>query len=535
MNKTNRLFQLTIERPLNAKNDILSGLTVALALVPEAVAFSFVAKVDPVVGLYAAFMMGLITAIFGGRPGMISGATGAVAVIFAPLMLGLYDQGMTSEEATGYLFSAVILMGVLQMLFGFLKLGKFIRLVPHPVMLGFVNGLAIIIFKSQFELFYEGHGEHAHLLTQAPMLIMLAMIGLTMAISAYLPKLTKAVPATLAAIVTVTLISVVLKKMGVHESRTVLDFVKDMDPTKETIAAGLPSFAIPKVAFSLDNIKMIFPYAALAAAVGLIESLMTLTLVDEITETRGRGNKECIGQGLANLVNGFFGGMGGCAMIGQSMINIRGGGRGRLSGIAAALFLLIFFLFAAPLVEIVPLAALVGVMFMVVIGTFEWSSFRVLGSVPKMDAFIIVLVSVVTVMHDLAIAVLVGIVVSALGFAWEHGKKIHASVMTDEHGTKVYRLESALFFGSAQSFKDLFDPLNDPQDVVIDFKKARVYDHSGIEAINNITERYADQKKFLHLLNLSKECQELMDKADNIVEISVIDNLEWHIADDRLD
>lgn len=534
MTKTNKFFRLAIERPRNAKNDILSGLTVALALIPEAVAFSFVAKVDPVVGLYAAFMMGLITAIFGGRPGMISGATGAVAVIFAPLMLGLYDQGMTSEEATGYLFAAVILMGVIQMLFGFLKFGKFIRLVPHPVMLGFVNGLAIIIFKSQFELFYEGHGEHAHLLGHSSLLIMLGMIGLTMAICAFLPKLTKAVPATLAAIVTVTLISWALKKAGIHEARTVLDFVQDMDPTKETIAAGLPTFGIPKVAFTLANIKMIFPYAALAAAVGLIESLMTLTLVDEITETRGRGNKECIGQGLANLVNGFFGGMGGCAMIGQSMINIRGGGRGRLSGISAALFLLVCFLFAAPLVEMIPLASLVGVMFMVVIGTFEWSSFRVLGSVPKIDAFIIVLVSVVTVLHDLAIAVLVGIVVSALGFAWQHGKKIHASVMTDEHGTKVYKLQSALFFGSVQSFKDLFDPLNDPQDVVIDFKNARVYDHSGIEAINNITERYADQKKFLHLLNLSKECRELLDKADNIVELSVIENLDWHIADDRL-
>jgi SulP family sulfate permease len=535
MTKTNKLFRLKIERPRNAKNDILSGLTVALALVPEAVAFSFVARVDPVVGLYAAFMMGLITAIFGGRPGMISGATGAVAVIFAPLMLGLHDQGMTSEEATGYLFAAVILMGVIQMFFGFLRLGKFIRLVPHPVMLGFVNGLAIIIFKSQFELFYEGHGEHAQLLGRGPLLIMLGMIGLTMAISAFLPKLTKAVPATLAAIVTVTLISLGLDAAGLHEARTVLDFVKDMDPAKETIAAGLPSFGIPKVAFTWVNIKMIFPYAALAAAVGLIESLMTLTLVDEITETRGRGNRECIGQGLANLVNGFFGGMGGCAMIGQSMINIRGGGRGRLSGISAALFLLAFLLFAAPLVELIPLAALVGVMFMVVIGTFEWSSFRVLGSVPKMDAFIIILVSVVTVMHDLAIAVLVGIIVSALGFAWEHGKKIHASVMTDEHNTKVYKLESALFFGSAQSFKDLFDPRNDPQDVVIDFEKARVYDHSGIEAINNVTERYADQNKFLHLLNLSKECRELLDKADNIVELSVIEDLDWHIADDRLD
>lgn len=534
MKKTNRFFKLKIERPRNVKNDILSGLTVALALVPEAVAFSFVAKVDPVVGLYAAFMMGLITAIFGGRPGMISGATGAVAVIFAPLMIGLYDQGLSPDEATGYLFAAVILMGIIQMLFGFFRLGKFIRLVPHPVMLGFVNGLAIIIFRSQFEMFYEGHGEHAQLLAHTPLMIMGGMIALTMAISAFLPKLTKAVPATLVAIVTVTVISVLLKQFGLHESRSVLDFVQGMDPTKETIAASFPSFSLPGMAFTAANLKLILPFSVLAAAVGLIESLMTLTLVDEITETRGRGNKECIGQGLANLVNGFFGGMGGCAMIGQSMINIRGGGRGRLSGISAALFLLAILLFAAPLVEIIPLAALVGVMFMVVIGTFEWSSFRILPSVPKMDAFIIILVSAVTVLQDLAIAVLVGIIVSALAFAWEHGKKIHANVFTDGYGTKVYKLESALFFGSAQSFKELFDPQSDPQDVVIDFEKARVYDHSGIEAINNITERYADHGKFLHLLNLSKECRQLLNKADNIVEISVIEDLEWHIADDSL-
>ena len=535
MTKKNRFFQLSIERPRNIKNDILSGLTVALALVPEAVAFSFVAKVDPVIGLYAAFMMGLITALFGGRPGMISGATGAVAVIFAPLMLGLYGEGVSTDEATGYLFSAVILMGIFQMLFGFLKLGKFIRMVPHPVMLGFVNGLAIIIFRSQFEMFYTGHGEHAQLLPHADLVFMGSLIALTMAISFFLPKLTKAVPATLVAIITTTVISIVLEKSGLHTSRTVLDFVQGMDSSKTTIAAGFPTFGIPNVPFNWESIRLILPYSALAAAVGLIESLMTLTLVDEITETRGRGNKECIGQGLANLVNGFFGGMGGCAMIGQSMINIRGGGRGRLSGISAALFLLAILLFAAPLVEIIPLAALVGVMFMVVIGTFEWSSFRVLGSVPKMDAFIIVLVSVVTVFQDLAVAVLVGIIVSALGFAWEHGKKIHANIMVDEHGTKVYKLESALFFGSAQSFKDLFDPINDPQDVVIDFAKARVYDHSGIEAINNITERYAGQGKNLHLLNLSPECQQLLDKADNIVEISVVEGLDWHIADDRLD
>jgi len=457
MPQKNKFFKLLIERPRNLKNDILSGLTVALALIPEAVAFSFVAHVDPVLGLYAAFIMGLVTAIFGGRPGMISGATGAVAVIFAPLVIER-TAAVGAESAVGFLLAAVILMGVLQLIFGFLKLGKFIRLVPHPVMLGFVNGLAIIIFKAQFEQFYVGHGAEKHLLEMTPLMIMGAMIVLTMGISAFLPKFTKAVPATLAAIGVVTTLAFVLDRFGIHHSRTVLDFVQGMDPTKTTIAASFPTFSIPHVPFTWENIKIIFPYSVLAASVGLIESLMTLTLVDELTETRGRGNKECRGQGLANIINGFFGGMGGCAMIGQSMINIRGGGRGRSSGISAAFFLLAALLFAAPLVELIPLAALVGVMFMVVIATFEWSSFRIIKSIPKMDAFIIVLVSAVTVLEDLAIAVLVGIIVSALAFAWEHGKKIMATIFIDDHGTKVYHLESALFFGSIQSFKDLFTP-----------------------------------------------------------------------------
>ena len=534
MEKKNRFIPLQIERPRNVKNDLLSGLTVALALVPEAVAFSFVARVDPVIGLYAAFMMGIITAIFGGRPGMISGATGAVAVIFAPLMIGLYDAGVDTARAESYLFTAVIFMGLFQLLFGWLRWGKFIRLVPHPVMLGFVNGLAIIIFKSQFEMFYVGHGESAHLLPWDALGIMIGMILLTMGISLVLPRFTRAVPATLVAIVAVTLIALGLKASGLHEARTVLDFVQSMDPQKTTIAASLPQFALPEITLDVATLKLILPFSLLAAAVGLIESLMTLTLVDELTETRGRGNKECIGQGLANVVNGFFGGMGGCAMIGQSMINIRGGGRGRLSGIAAALFLLGMLLFAAPLVEIIPLAALTGVMFMVVIGTFEWSSLRILSNIPKMDAFVIILVSTVTVLHDLAIAVLVGIIVSALGFAWEHGKKIKATVSLSEQGAKVYHLESALFFGSAQSFKELFDPLNDPEHIIIDFEQARVYDHSGIEAIENISHRYAQQQKKIHLLNLSEECSALLNKADHIVEISVLEGIDHHIADDRL-
>ena len=535
MQKKNRFIPLKIDRPRNVKNDLLSGLTVALALVPEAVAFSFVARVDPVIGLYAAFMMGLITAIFGGRPGMISGATGAVAVIYAPLMIGLHEQGIVGINAESYLFTAVILMGIIQILFGWFKLGKFIRLVPHSVMLGFVNGLAIVIFLSQFEMFCEGHGDTAHLLPLPSFFIMLSLTIITMAISIILPRFTKAIPATLVSIIIVTLIAIILRNAGIHDSRTVLDFVQNMDPTKTTIAASIPRFAIPEIILNIETLKLIFPFSLLAAAVGLIESLMTLTLIDEITETRGRGNKECIGQGFANVLNGFFGGMGGCAMIGQSMINIRGGGRGRLSGISAAIFLLALLLFAAPLVEMIPLAALTGVMFMVVIGTFEWTSIRILPSIPRIDAFVIILVSSVTVIHDLAIAVLVGIIVSALGFAWEQGKKIRATISISKNGYKVYHLESALFFGSAQSFKNLFDVTNDPDHIIIDFEQAKVYDHSAIEAIENITRRYAQQNKKIHLLNLSEECGQLLSKADNIVELSFIDNVDYHIADDRLD
>ncbi|MDG1755311.1 MAG: SulP family inorganic anion transporter [Rhodothermales bacterium] len=534
----NRLVSLRISRPENVKNDILSGLTVSMALVPEAIAFAFVAGVDPKVGLYAAFMMGLITAIIGGRPGMISGATGAVAVIFAPLVAKIVEAGQTAgmtadaivQSSLGYLFAAVILMGMIQVVFGVLRLGKFIRLVPHPVMLGFVNGLAIIIFKAQFDQFTVG-GE---LLEYGPLAVMCGMILLTMIISIYLPKLTKSVPATLVGIVVVTVLGGFINASNPGLVRTVLDFVQDGNSSITTIAAGLPSFNFPAIPFSMEALKTILPYAILAAAVGLIESLMTLTLVDELTETRGRGNKECIGQGIANIANGFFGGMGGCAMIGQSMINIRGGGRGRLSGIVAAIALLGFVLFGASLIEQVPLAALVGVMFMVVIGTFEWSSLRLVGKIPVSDALVIVIVSAVTVFADLAIAVLVGIIVSALVFAWEHGKAMHAErKITD--GRTHYHLEGPLFFGSVTSFKNLFDFKNDHEHVVIDFEESRVWDHSGIEALQNITERYAQNDKKLHLLNLSKECQTLLGRAQNIVELSVIEDLEWHIADDILD
>ena len=537
-NTDNTFFKLKLHKSPQIKNDILSGLTVALALIPEAIAFAFVAGVSPKVGLYAAFMVGLITSIFGGRPGMISGATGAVAVIFAPLVYKVMEmgkaKGLNFEDAMsgalGYLFAAVILMGVIQILFGVFKLGKFVRLIPHPVMLGFVNGLAIIIFKAQFVQFTVG-GE---ILPGHQLYIMLALVAVTMAISVLLPKLTKAVPATLMGIIVVSGIGYFINLNKPGTVRTVLDFVRDQDSTITTIKAGLPTFALPYFPLNIEALTFILPFAFLAAAVGLIESLMTLTLVDELTETRGKTNKECIGQGLANVVNGFFGGMGGCAMIGQSMINIRGGGRGRLSGITASILLLFFVVFGSSLIEMIPLAALCGVMFMVVIGTFEWSSLRLFKRIPSSDVFVIVLVSVVTVFADLAIAVLVGIIVSALVFAWEHGKTMNAKKEQKEDRT-YYELEGPLFFGSVSSFKELFNFKEDSEHIYIDFKNSRVWDHSGIEALQNITERYASYDKKLHLLNLSKDCELLLDKAKNIVELSIIENLEQHIADDALD
>ncbi len=496
------------------KNDILSGLTVALALVPEAVAFAFVAGVDPLVGLYAAFMVGLITATIGGRPGMISGATGALAVVMVSLV---------AVHGVEYLFAAVVLMGVIQVLVGVLRLGKFIRMVPHPVMLGFVNGLAIVIFLAQLSNFKtrDSTGD-LQWLQGEPLWIMLGLVILTMLIIRYLPKLTKAIPSALVAIIVVSL-SVILLGM---DSRTVGDLA--------SIAGGFPEFHIPMVPFNLETLRIILPYSIILAAVGLIESLLTLSLIDEITDTRGRGNKECVGQGVANTVTGMFGGMGGCAMIGQSMINVNSGGRGRLSGISAALFLLVFILFASDLIEKIPLAALTGVMFMVVIGTFEWSSFRIMGKIPRSDAFILILVSAVTVVTDLAIAVVVGVIVSALVFAWQHAKHIKVTSYINDMGGKVYELEGPLFFASVKNFQDLFDPKNDPDDVVVEFQNSRVYDHSAIESIDTLAERYLNVGKRLHLRHLSPECIKLLKKAGNLVEVNMIEDPRYHVADDQL-
>lgn len=510
----------------NVKNDVLSGITVALALVPEAVAFAFVAGVEPMVGLYAAFMMGLLTAVFGGRPGMISGATGATAVVMVSLVAG---------HGVEYLFAAVLLAGIIQITAGILKLGKFIRMVPHPVMLGFVNGLAIVIFLAQLGQFEVKNAAGVMEWMQGETLfIMLGLVLLTMAIVQYLPKVTTAVPAGLVAIVAVTLIVVGFNL----DARNVIDFVRDSLPAEQaataTLKGELPSFSIPAVPFTLETLWIILPYAAIIAAIGLIESLLTLTLIDEITETRGQGNRECVGQGIANSVNGVFGGMGGCAMIGQSMININNGGRGRLSGITAALVLLAFILFGANFLEIIPLAALVGIMFMVVLGTFEWSSLRIFRKIPPSDAFILVLVSGVTVVYDLAIAVIIGVIVSALVFAWKHAQNIMVDTHIDENGYKVYDLRGPIFFGSVSHFRELFDPKNDPEHVVIEFKRSRVSDHSGIEALDALALRYQKEGKKLHLRHLSPDCRLLLKTAGNLCEVNVMEDPNYKVATDAL-
>lgn len=480
------------------KIEILSGLTVALALVPEAVAFAFVAGVQPLVGLYAAFMVGLITSIFGGRPGMISGATGALAVVMVTLV---------AAHGVEYLFATVVMMGILQAIAGVLRLGKFIRMVPHPVMLGFVNGLAIVIFLAQLGQF-KTTNEMGDLvwLSGAAMTSMLILVGVTMGVTFMLPKITNKFPAPLAGILIASAIAIFTGM----ETRTVGDLA--------SISGGLPQFHIPEVPLNFETLFIITPYAVILASIGLIESLLTLTLIDEMTETRGRNSRECVAQGAANICTGFFGGMGGCAMIGQSMINIKSGGRGRAAGISAALFLLCFIVFASSWIEMIPVAALVGVMFMVVIGTFEWSSFRIMGKIPKTDAFILILVSGVTVVSDLAIAVVVGVIVSALVFSWESARAVYVEVTSEDAHRKTYTLRGQLFFASISQFKELFDPKNDPKDVVIDFQHSRVWDHSALEAIDALAEKYMKNGSNLHLLHLSSDCKDLLYKAGHLIE-----------------
>ena len=518
------MFEINKLDKSGIKNDVLSGITVALALVPEAVAFAFVAGVDPMVGLYAAFMVGIVTSIFGGRPGMISGATGAMAVVMVSLV---------SEHGVQYLFAAVLLAGLLQILFGAFHLGKFIRMVPHSVMIGFVNGLAIVIFLAQLGQFkVKDAAGNLTWLEGSPLYIMLGLILLTMFIIRFLPKLTTAVPSTLVGIVVVTLLVYYVPAL---ETRTVVDYLQSMTGNPNaTIAGTLPVFALPIVPFSFDTLAIIFPYSLILAGVGLIESLLTLTVVDEMTNTRGRANKECVAQGAANMLNGVFGGMGGCAMIGQSMININSGGRGRLSGITAALGLLAFILFASALIEMVPLAALVGVMFIVVLGTFEWASFKMMRNVPKKDAFVIVLVSGVTVMTDLAVAVFVGVIVSALVFAWEHARHIHAVSSINEENEKAYKVNGPLFFGSTSNFLELFDISNDPHHVIVDFAGSRVVDQSAIEAISTLNDRYIREGKKLHIRHLSRDCRKLLNKAGVLVEMNLVEDPSYSVVSDVL-
>jgi SulP family sulfate permease len=496
------------------KINILGGLTVALAMVPEAIAFALVAHVSPLTGLYAAFIVALITSAFGGRPGMVSGATGALAVVMVALVV---------TNGVEYLFATVVLMGILQVLFATAKLGKLIRMVPYPVMLGFVNGLAIVIFLAQFSHFKATNADDVTTWMSGQALYgMGGLIVLTMAIIYLFPKITKAVPATLVGILVVSLLVAFME----IETKTVGDL--------GSIAGGLPTFHIPSVDLSFETFRIIFPYALILAAIGLIESLLTLNLIDEMTDTRGQPNRECMAQGAANIVTGFFGGMGGCAMIGQSMINVNNGALRRLSGISMSLFLLSFILFGSSLIEAIPLAALIGVMFFVSQKTFEWGSLAALKKIPRSDAIIVVTVTVVTVFTDLAIAVVLGIVIAALVFAWQHAKQINVKTYTDHKGWKVYELEGSLFFASIAQFQNLFSPKEDPEHVVIEFRRAKVVDHSAVEAIDAMASRYQAEGKRLHLRHLSPDCLELLGKAKDMVEVNSYEDPHYHIADNKL-
>ena len=510
MKKYLNLFDF--KQKVNYKTEVLSGLTVAMALVPEAVAFAMIAGLTPLTGLYAAMVMGFVTAVLGGRPGMISGATGAVAVVFVSLAI---------KEGPEYIFATVVLAGILQIIAGFLRLGKLMRLVPHSVIFGFVNGLAIIIFMSQLDQFKDS--TTGDWLTGTPLWILLGLVLLTMLIIWGLPKLTKVVPSSLVAIVSIFLIVV---GFGI-DTKTVGDMA--------SIKGGFPPFHIPEIPLNWETLKLIFPYSAIMAGVGLIESLLTLNIIDEITETRGRGNKEAVAQGTANVLSGFLSGMGGCAMIGQSLINVSNGARARLSGIVAALGLLAIVMFGSSLIEKMPMAALTGLMIMVAIGTFEWASLKTFNKMPKSDIFVMVLVTLVTaVLHNLALAVLIGVIIAALVFAWDNAKRIRARKRIDEDGVKHYEIYGPLFFGSVSVFNDKFDVLNDPEEIVIDFAESRVVDMSAIEALNKITERYQKQGKVVHLKHLSPDCHKLLKNADKLIDVNIIEDPRYKVVVDKI-
>lgn len=519
MKKYLNLFDF--KQKVDYKNEILAGLTVAMTMIPESLMFAILAGFSPLVGLYGAFIMGLVTAIFGGRPGLISGGAGATVVVLMALM---------NSHGLEYVFAAVALAGVIQMIIGLLKLGKFIRLVPQPVMFGFVNGLAIIIFMAQMDQFKAGVGDAAVWLTGETLYTMLGLVLFTIAIIVFVPKVTKAVPASLIGIIVVFLVVYFFN----IETKQVVDIInQDTLPGEplKSLSGTLPSFHIPTIPFTLEAFKIILPYGLIMAAVGLTEGLLTLNLVDEITGTKGNSNRECVAQGGANILNGFFGGMGGCPMIAQTLVNLSAGSRARLSGIIAALTILVIILFGAPVIELVPIAALVGVMVMVSVGTFEWASFKALRRMPKPDIFVMILVTLITVfLHNLALAVLIGVIISALVFAWESAKRIRARKYVDEDGVKHYEIYGPLFFGSTTLFNEKFDVQGDPDKVIIDFKESRVTDMSGIEALNKITERYAKVGKKVHLRHLSKDCIRLLCNADDIIDVNVMEDPTYKVV-----
>jgi len=501
------------KQKINYKIEILAGLTVAMTMMPESLSFAILAGFPPLAGLYAAFIMGLITSIFGGRPGLISGGAGAVVIVLIALM---------KSHGLEYVFAAVALAGVIQILVGVFKFGKFIRLVPQPVMYGFVNGLAVVIFMAQLEQFKTVVNGELTWLTGSPLYIMAGLVALTIAIVVLLPKLTKAVPPSLVAIIVVFLLVLGLQ----IDTKTVRDIA--------AVSGGFPPFHIPNIPFSFEALKVILPYAVIMAGVGLTEGLLTLSLVDEITGTKGNSDRECLAQGSANILNGFFFGMGGCPMIAQTLVNLSAGARARLSGIIASLTILVIILFGAPVIERVPMAALTGVMIMVAIGTFEWISFRIINKMPKQDIFVGILVAAITIyLHNLALAVLIGVIISALVFAWESAKRIRARKYTDENGVKYYEIYGPLFFGSVTGFNEKFDVAHDPEKVIIDFKDSRIADMSGIEAINKLTARYHQAGKTLHLRHLSEDCKTLLANAGSVIEVHILEDPTYKVATDR--
>lgn len=500
------------------KDDALAGLTTAFALVPGSIAFAFVAGVPPISGLYAGFLICLITAAFGGRPGMISSAAGSLAVVMVALVA---EGNRRGGEGAGfeYLMLAVVLMGIIQMAIGALKLGRLIRLVPHPVMMGFVNGLAIVVFLSQLKMFRQRDGAVVgDWLQGVPLLVMCGLVALTMAIVYLLPRFTRKVPSSLVAIIVVSLVAA----LGLA-TQTVGDL--------SSVKGAFPMPHLPKVPWTWDTLAFVAPYALILALVGLIETLMTLQLIDELTETRGKGNREALTLGAANIVTGFFRGMGGCALVGESLINIGSGGRGRMSGVFAALALLVFILFASPLIDRIPIAALTGVMFVVVIATFEWSTFKTIGKVPLSDVLVIVAVTAITVWHDLAVAVISGVVLSALVFAWKSAKHVRLSVVRDTPDERIYQLEGLLYFGSVRNFSEKFKPAGDPPRVVVDFHGARVCDMSALEAIRALAERYQKSGRSLEVRHLSPDCRRMLDDAGGLMDIAVAeDDPEYLVA-----